>query len=369
MTRAFWAPGRVNLIGEHTDYTGGLVLPAALELGLRLECAPAAGAIRLRSGEFEGDVELDATGAGDGVTGWGRYVAAVAAELDALGRSPVGLVGTIESSLPAGAGLGSSAALEVVVATALCAVAELSLEPVQLALAAQRAEHRAVGVPCGIMDQCVSVLGEEGHAILLDTGSLEHRAIPLPPGLDLLVVDSGVRHRLEDSGYAARRRELEQALVVLEGRSPAAVAPGEAEELAQAARLEPALARRLRHVVSENARVREVVAALTTGAARPDPRRRALPRRPREPPPRLRGLDPRARPPRRSLLSRGRGRRADDGWGLRRLDRRTRGDGERSARRRGRRCRVRRERRRAPRKRPGLARRARSVRALGCGLS
>jgi galactokinase len=264
MTRAFWAPGRVNLIGEHTDYTGGLVLPAALELGLRLECAPAAGAIRLRSGEFEGEVELDATGAGDGVTGWGRYVAAVAAELDALGRSPVGLVGTIESSLPAGAGLASSAALEVVVATALCAVAELSLEPVELALTAQRAEHRAVGVPCGIMDQCVSVLGEEGHAILLDTASLEHRAIPLPPELDLLVVDSGVRHRLEDSGYAARRRELEQALVVLEGRSPAAVAPGEAEELAQAARLEPALARRLRHVVSENARVREVVAALTT---------------------------------------------------------------------------------------------------------
>jgi galactokinase len=263
MMRAFWAPGRVNLIGEHTDYTGGLVLPAALELGLRLD-GRAADTIRLGSDEFDGDVELEPSGAGDGVSGWGRYVAAVAAELDALGRPPVGLVGRIHASLPAGAGLASSAALEVVVATALCAVAEFSLDPLELALAAQRAEHRAVGVPCGIMDQTVAVLGEAGHAILIDTASLEHRAIPLPSELSLVVVDSGVSHRLEHSGYATRRRELEEALVALDGRSPAEVTPAEAEALAASARLDPVLARRLRHVVTENARVREVVAVVAT---------------------------------------------------------------------------------------------------------
>jgi galactokinase len=240
VTRTFWAPGRVNLIGEHTDYAGGLVLPAAIELGVRID-GEAAERIRLRS-ESEADVvELDPRG-GD-ASGWGRFVAAVAAELDALGRPPVGFDGRVSSTLPIGAGLSSSAALEVAVATALCAVAEFAVEPMQLALAMQRAEHRAVGVPSGIMDQAVSILGIAGHAILIDTGKLEHRAIPLPHELALVIVDSGVRHKLEDSGYATRRRELEDAL---------------------AGRGEAVGARRLRHVKTENARVREVVEVLET---------------------------------------------------------------------------------------------------------
>jgi galactokinase len=257
MARAFWAPGRVNLIGEHTDYSGGLVLPAALDLGVRIE-GVASDRITLRSDHSQRTVELEPNGGK--APGWGRYVAAVAAELDALGRPPVGFEGRVSATVPAGAGLSSSAALEVAVATALCAVAEFELEPMQLALAAQRAEHRAVGVPVGIMDQAVSVLGVAGHAILLDTATLEHRAIPLPPELVLMIVDSGVRHRLEDSGYATRRRELEEALVVLEGRRPGDVRPDELDGLA--AQLDPLGARRLRHVVTENARVREVVAVL-----------------------------------------------------------------------------------------------------------
>ena len=152
----------------------------------------------------------------------------------------------MSSTLPVGAGLSSSAALEVVIATALCAVSEFELDPMALAQAAQRAELRAVGVPCGIMDQAASVLGEERRAILLDTGTLEHRAVPLPPELALVIVDSGVRHTLADSGYADRRRELEAAIA----------AEGE---------LEPLLARRLRHVTSENGRVRHVVACLEAG--------------------------------------------------------------------------------------------------------
>ena len=257
MTRAFWAPGRVNLIGEHTDYSGGLVLPAALQLGVRIE-GVAADRIALRSDGAEETVDVDPSG-GD-ASGWGRYVAAVAAELAALGRPPVGLDGSVSSSVPIGAGLASSAALEIAVGTALCGVAEFSLEPVELALAAQRAEQRAVGVPCGIMDQAVSVLGVAGHAILLDTASLEHEAIPLPAELAIVIVDSAVRHQLEGSGYADRRRELEEALVVLDGRRPSDVEPDEAAELAEG--LDSLHARRLRHVVTENARVREVVAVL-----------------------------------------------------------------------------------------------------------
>jgi galactokinase len=259
--RRFWAPGRVNLIGEHTDYSGGLVLPAALDLGLTL-CAHAAERVSLRSeGQHEG-VEVPADGSGAAQGGWGRYVAAVVAELAARGRPAVGLEGALSSTLPAGTGLSSSAALEVVVATALCAVAELRLEPLELAALCQRAEHRAVGVPSGIMDQAASILGRAGHAVLLDCGTLEHRTVPLPASLALLVVDSGVRRALEGSGYAARRRELEQGLVALDGRRPSEVAPDEAERLARAAGLADVPARRLRHVVSENVRVREVVAAL-----------------------------------------------------------------------------------------------------------
>jgi len=260
MTRAFWAPGRVNLIGEHTDYSGGLVLPAALELGVRIEGDAADGPISLASDELGGVVELAPGGSLDGVAGWGRYVAAVAAELDALGRPAVGFAGRVSSDLPVGAGLSSSAALEVATATALCAVAEFPLDPLELALAAQRAEHRAVGVPCGIMDQAVAVLARAGHAILIDTASLDHRAIALPPELALVIVDSGVRHRLEDSGYATRRRELEEALAVLDGRRPADVDPAELDAFASG--LDPLLGRRLRHVVTENERVREVVAVL-----------------------------------------------------------------------------------------------------------
>jgi galactokinase len=193
-TRAFFAPGRVNLIGEHTDYSGGLVLPVAVELGVTVEGAPAKR------------IELDSEWA-DGR--FERYVTAVAAELDALGRPPVGFAGTVRSTLPVGAGLSSSAALEVAVALALCSAAGFEPAPLELALACQRAELRAVGVPCGILDQAASVLGRAGHAILIDTGTLEHEAIPLPRGLALLVVDSGVRRRLAESGYAERRRELE----------------------------------------------------------------------------------------------------------------------------------------------------------------
>jgi galactokinase len=229
MSSSFWAPGRVNLIGEHTDYSGGLVLPIAIELGIRLTGEPAR-AIKLQSGGEH--VWLTPDGVGE-VHGWGRYVAAVALELDRLGREGVGFAGVIEADLPQGAGLGSSGAFEVVVALALCAAAGFELEPLELAQACQRAEQLAVGVPSGILDQAASLLGRAGCALFLDCGTLDHRWVELPPELSIVVVDSGERHAHEGSGYGDRRRELESG--------------------------DP---RRIRHVKTENDRVRAMVAAL-----------------------------------------------------------------------------------------------------------
>lgn len=234
MSLTVWAPGRVNLIGEHTDYAGGLVLPIAIDLGIRLD-VEAAENIRLASGVES--VELAGDGTGE-AHGWGRYVAAVALELAALGRRPRGVEGTVEATLPQGAGLGSSGAFSVGVALALCGVAGFEVEPLELALACQRAEQRAVGVPSGILDQAASLLGRSGSALLLDCGSLDYRRVPLPDDVAIVVLDSGERHAHEGSGYGDRRRELE-------GGDP----------------------RRVRHVETENERVRETVAALERGDA------------------------------------------------------------------------------------------------------
>jgi galactokinase len=231
MQRSFWAPGRVNLIGDHTDYAGGLVLPIAVDLGVRVD-VERAERIELVSGGQSLDVTADGTG---DVEGWGRYPAAVAAELADLGRPPVGIRGTVQSDLPIGVGLSSSAALDVAIGLALCAVADFSLGTMELAAACRRAELRAVGVPCGILDPAASLLGREGFALLLDCGSLEYRHVPLPDGLAVVVVDSGER-KLEHSGYAERQRQLAEGM--------------------------PA---RLRHVETENQRVRDAVDALERG--------------------------------------------------------------------------------------------------------
>lgn len=221
---AFRAPGRVNLIGEHTDYSGGLVLPAAVELGLTVVGEPGGEAIELASDQFPADA------------GWRRYVDAVAAELNLAGRPSVGFRGRVLADLPAGAGLASSAALEVAVALALCEAGGFDVDRLELAELCRRAEERAVGVPCGLMDQAAALLARAGHALLLDCGSLEHRHVRFPDDLELLVVDSGSPRRLAETGYARRRAEVEAG--------------------------DP---RRLRHVRSENERVSEVVAALEAG--------------------------------------------------------------------------------------------------------
>jgi galactokinase len=269
MTMRVFAPARVNLIGEHTDYSGGLVLPVAVDLGVTLAGRACERVIRLRSEVFSETVEMPADGAvAEGeLTGWGRYVAAMARLLAERGRAPVGFEGTISSTLPIGAGMSSSAALDVAVGLALCRVAGLELAPMELARTAQQAEQLAVGVPCGLMDPAASLLGRQGQALFLDCGSELYRHVPLPDGVAVLVLDSGVRHRLEESGYATRRAELERALAAIGEWRPSLLSVERALELAAAAGVDEIATRRLRHVVSENERVRRCVELLDAGAA------------------------------------------------------------------------------------------------------
>jgi galactokinase len=223
------APGRVNLIGDHTDYNEGFVLPAAIQL----ECVIAARSADQMALRTLNVVE----------EGWTRYVDAVAAELGGGA-----LEGYVASSVPPGSGLSSSAALEVACAVAL----RPDLPRLELALACQRAEHAATGVPSGLMDQLAALYGERGKALLIDCRTNEIRPVALPAELALLVVHSGLPRRLETSAYAARRRECELVARELGVRSLRDATLAEVRERPVA-----------RHVVSENSRVLAAVDAIS----------------------------------------------------------------------------------------------------------
>ncbi len=258
--RLFQAPGRINIIGEHTDYSGGLVMPAAINR----HCVVAAGVGepgRLRivaSGpDRTADLDLSAltpTGA------WSDYVAGVASVLMAAGVPVRGADLWIESDVPIGAGVSSSAALEVASALAFLALAGVTASGPQVALWAQAAENQFVGVPCGIMDQFASANGVEGCALMLNCANLAFQPVAIPDGARFLLVDSMVRHALVDGGYKARRADCEAAAASLGlswlGELDAADLP------AALARLEGNPAKRCRHVVSEIARVRRAAEAM-----------------------------------------------------------------------------------------------------------
>jgi galactokinase len=209
------APGRVNLIGDHTDYQGGLCLPIAIDKEVRIAFEPRPdGRVRVRSAAFSDAVDLPSDGSAPapGVEpAWARTVAAVLTVLAGHGRDPIGFDAEITTTVPIGSGLSSSAALEVAVALAAADVAGFSIAPKAVALAAQAAEHLASGVPCGIMDQLASVRGRARHALLLDCRTLEITPVPLPSGVEILVIHSGLDRRLEVSAYADRRAACEFA--------------------------------------------------------------------------------------------------------------------------------------------------------------
>ena len=249
------APGRANLIGEHTDYNQGFVLPAALELRTAV-AGSRSDRIRLRSIGRGRPITVDpATGRGP-TKGWGRYVTAVVRALREDGRAVRGIEGVIASNVPPGTGLSSSAALEVAVALA---VLDEPMEPIELARVCQRAENVHVGVRSGIMDQLASIAAQRGSALFIDCRSLDMSVVPIPDDLRLLVVDSGQRRQLSHGDYNRRREECEEAARLL------GVPALRDATLEQLAALPEILAARARHVVSENARVLAAVEALRAG--------------------------------------------------------------------------------------------------------
>jgi galactokinase len=251
--RAF-APGRVNLIGDHTDYTGGLVLPMAIELGTTVEGLAADGVVRLTSANADGEavIPLDSDDPSTVEPAWARYVAGVVWAL----RPPRGFVGRVSTTLPMGGGLSSSTALGVAVALALGHRGTAH----DLARLCQRAEIASSGVPGGIMDQLCSAAGVDDHALLIDCSTLDIDAIAMPDAVDVVVIDSGESRWLAQSGYAERRAQCDAAIEL--------VGPLGAATIADVARIhDPVLRARARHVVTENQRVRDFAGALRAGDA------------------------------------------------------------------------------------------------------
>lgn len=254
----FRAPGRINLMGEHTDYNEGFVLPVAIDRDCLVAARPRAdGRVVVRSLDVDPTdlvVELAADGSDEPrevEPAWGRYVAGVLRELAAQGRPEVGIDAVLSSTVPQGSGLSSSAALEVACAVTLCGVAGFELTAAELAAACQRAEHAATGVPCGIMDQLASLEGVAGAALLIDCRTFEITAAPIPQSVQILVVHSGLPRALADSAYAQRRATCEASARALGLRALRDATP---EQVAG----DPFA----RHVVSENARVLETVRTL-----------------------------------------------------------------------------------------------------------
>ncbi|UGY91860.1 galactokinase [Streptomyces gobiensis] len=251
------APGRVNLIGEHTDYNDGLVLPLALPQTTRVTAA--------RRGD--GELRLSSSVP---VGGWTVYPEGVLWALRQAGHRVGGAELHFDSTVPVGAGLSSSAALEVATAAALNDLYELELPRPALARLCQRAENSYVGVPCGIMDQMAAACCVAGHVLRLDTRDLSQRQVPFDlaaEGLRLLVVDTRVQHALGDGAYAKRRAACEAGARVLGVRALREVAYDDLDIALR--RIDEKVMRRLvRHVVTENHRVEEVISLLDTGRPR-----------------------------------------------------------------------------------------------------
>ena len=263
------APGRVNLIGEHTDYNDGLVLPIGIDRTTHCLLNPRSDAtIQLQAAGFD-DGHRSSLGQLSPQGHWSDYVLGVVHELEQAGHELSGFDALIASDVPIGAGLSSSAAVEVSVATGLVALFDLDISGLELIRLSQRAENDFVGTRCGIMDQYVAYHAKTDHAVYLDTRALQHRLIPNHwPQATLLVIDTGVEHELAASAYNRRREECEDSVRRLRAHDPSirALRDVTPEFLrAQASKLPESLYRRVRHVVEENGRVEQAVQALRDG--------------------------------------------------------------------------------------------------------
>ncbi len=265
--RVFRAPGRVNLIGEHTDYNDGFVLPAAIDLHASVAAATRKDRLlRIHSENFSETCEFDLDETEPRPRGhWSDYARGVALALEESGRRLRGADLLVRSEVPVGAGLSSSAALEVAIALALIDVANLKIDRVKLARLCQQAENEFVGARVGIMDQFVACNGRSGYGLMLDCRTLDHLMIPLPDGARLVILNTMVKHELASNEYNARRAECEAGVRHLAKSLPHIralrdVTLDELERLGQG--MPELIYKRCRHVTSENARVIKAADAL-----------------------------------------------------------------------------------------------------------
>jgi galactokinase len=268
--RIYRAPGRVNLIGEHTDYNQGFVMPAAIDLYTQVAIAPRNDRkLSVHSVNFAETKEFDLDETGPRRLGhWSDYVRGVAAVLEQAGLRLSGANLVIRSDVPIGSGLSSSAALEVATGYALLATSGLRVERAELAQLCQRAENEFVGMRCGIMDQFAACFGRKGQALMLDCRSLDYELLPLAESVKLVICNSMVKHELASSSYNARRAECEAGARQLSKLLPDVralrdVTPDVLESYGR--NLPELIYKRCRHVVSENARVLKAAAALRAG--------------------------------------------------------------------------------------------------------
>ncbi len=261
------APGRVNLIGEHTDYNDGFVLPCAIDFGTRIAARPRKDdQVQIVAADYDGAIDRFRIGTAiphREDAAWANYARGMVQMLAARGLPLRGADLAVAGDVPQGAGLSSSASFEVAVGQAFKSLHGLDLDPTTLALTAQRAENQFVGCNCGIMDQLISARGEAGHALLIDCRSLAAMPVPLPPELAVMIVHSRVQRGLVESEYNTRRRQCEAAA---RHYGVAALRDVDLQRLqADAAGLDEVVYRRARHIVTENARTQAAAQALAAG--------------------------------------------------------------------------------------------------------
>jgi galactokinase len=267
--RIYRAPGRVNLIGEHTDYNDGFVMPAAIEFYVWIAIAPRNDRkLFLNSINFSEAVEIDLQKGTTRRNHWSDYIAGVAVMLELAGHHLQGANLLIRGDVPIGAGLSSSAAIEVATGLALMENSGLKVNRLELVKLCRRAENEFVGARVGIMDQFISGCGKEGHALMLDCRSLEFSLLPLPQDVSLVICNTMVKHQLASGEYNTRRGECEEGVRLLSNSLPNIRALRDvslAELEAQAGTLPKIIYKRCRHVISEDARVTKAAASLEQG--------------------------------------------------------------------------------------------------------
>jgi len=247
------APGRVNLIGEHTDYNDGFVLPIAVDRAVWIALGPTfTQKVILHSLELKRSAEFSLEKIKHENQEWVEYIKGIAWALQQAGYLLKGWEGLITSDIPMGAGLSSSAALELAAARAFAAVSGYPWEAIKMAQIGQQAERDWVGVNCGIMDQMISALGQAGHGLLIDCRSLKTESVPLPPDITVVVLDTATRRGLVDSAYNERREQCKMAARFF--GVPALRDVSQTEFDAKAEALDPVVFRRARHVIKENIR-------------------------------------------------------------------------------------------------------------------